>query len=150
MSVLSSRGPKFWYDVSTTHTIGSIRNKEDVNEKYKNWIEAKKASVVLLDDLACCESWSNRVDLDLHVITRLCRRNEDNETFNSCDPVTATAGLFDVKLILLTFLNWLGYGSFKAHAFHLSMCCSASCSGDNLDVDTDDYGRTYVSARISN
>jgi hypothetical protein len=43
VSVLSSRSPEFWYDVSTKHTIGSIRNKGDVNVNYKKGIEAKKS-----------------------------------------------------------------------------------------------------------
>ena len=106
--------------------------------------------VFLLDDFASCESWSYRVDFDFHVVARFSRWNEDYEAFDSCDSVTATAGLLDVKFILLTFLNWFVYGTVKAHAFHLVQFRSASYSGDNLDVDTYDYGRTFASARIPN
>jgi hypothetical protein len=33
--------------------------------------------------------------------------------------IRPTASFFDFKLILLTFLNWLVEGTFKAHALHL-------------------------------
>jgi hypothetical protein len=74
---------------------------------------------VLLDDFAYGESWTDGVDFDLHVVARFGCGDEDYEAFDSCDSVTATASLFDVKLILLAFLNWLVDGTFKAHAFHL-------------------------------
>jgi len=73
----------------------------------------------LLDDFACGESWTNRVNLDLHFIARFGLRNKDYEALDPSYSVTATASLFDFKLILLTFLNWLVEGTFKAHAFHL-------------------------------
>ena len=73
----------------------------------------------LLDDFAGCESWSDGIDFDLHVVARFGLWDEDYETFDPCDSVTATAGLFDVKLVFLAFLNWLVEGTFKAHAFHL-------------------------------
>jgi hypothetical protein len=44
---------------------------------------------------------------------------ENYEAFDSGDSVAATADFFNVKLVLLTFLNWLVEGTFRAHAFHL-------------------------------
>ncbi len=73
----------------------------------------------LLDDFACCESWSDRIYFDLHVVTRFGLWDEYYEAFDSSYSVTATAGLFNVKLVLFTLLNWLVEGTFKAHAFHL-------------------------------
>jgi hypothetical protein len=72
-----------------------------------------------LGDFAGRESWTNRVDLDLHVVARFGLRNEDYETFDPCYSVTSTAGLLDVKFVLFAFLNWLVEGTFKAHVFHL-------------------------------
>jgi hypothetical protein len=73
----------------------------------------------LLDDFACGESWTNRVNLDLHMVARLGLWDEDYETLDPSYSVAATAGLLDVKFVFLTFLNWLVEGTFKAHAFHL-------------------------------
>ena len=73
----------------------------------------------LLDDFARGESWSDRIDFDLHVVTRFGLWDEYYEAFDSSDSVTATAGLFNVKLVLFALLNWLVEGTFKAHAFHL-------------------------------
>ncbi len=72
-----------------------------------------------MDDFACGESWSDRIDFDLHVVTRFGLWDEYYEAFDSSDSVTATAGLFNVKLVLFALLNWLVEGTFKAHAFHL-------------------------------
>jgi hypothetical protein len=79
---------------------------------------------VLLDDFAYRESWTNGVDLNLHVVARFGLGNEDHEAFDPCDSVTATARLFDVKLVFFTFLNWLIEGTFKTHSFHLDICFS--------------------------
>jgi hypothetical protein len=73
----------------------------------------------LLDDFASCESWSNRIDFDLHVVTRFGLWDENYEAFDPSDSVTATAGLFDVKLVFLALLNWFVDGTFKAHLVHL-------------------------------
>ena len=73
----------------------------------------------LLDDFASCESWSDRIDFDLHMVTRFGLWDENYETLYSCDSVTATAGLLDVKFVLFALLNWLVEGTFKAHVFHL-------------------------------
>jgi hypothetical protein len=73
----------------------------------------------LLDDFASCESWSDGIDFDLHVVTRFGLWDENYETFDPCDAVTATANLFDVKLVLLALLNRLVEGTLKAHVFHL-------------------------------
>ncbi len=76
--------------------------------------------MVLLDDFAYRESWTNRIDFDLHVIARFGLWNEDYETFDPGYSVTATASLLDVKFVLFAFLNWLVEGTSRAHAFHLS------------------------------
>jgi hypothetical protein len=73
----------------------------------------------LLDDFACGKSWTNRVNLDLHMVARLGLWNEDYETLDPSYSVTARASLLDVKLVFFAFLNWLIEGTFKAHAFHL-------------------------------
>jgi hypothetical protein len=86
-------------------------------EKVEN--RRKKPPMPLLDYVAGCESWTNRVDLDLHVVARFRLWNEDYEALDSSDSVTATAGLFNVKFVFFTFLNWLVEGTFKAHSFHL-------------------------------
>ena len=104
----------------------------------------------LLDDFAGCESWTNGIDFDFHLIARFGLWNEDYETLDSCDPVTASAGLFDFKLVFFAFLNWLVEGTFEAHAFHLILSRSASSSGENLDVNSDGYGRTFASALTPN
>ena len=78
----------------------------------------------LLDDFACCETWTNCVDLYLHLVARLGLRDENYEAFDPCDSVTATAGLFDLNLVFLTLLNWLVEGTFKTHTFHLGVCFS--------------------------
>ncbi len=72
-----------------------------------------------MDDFASGESWSDGIDFDLHMVTRFGLWDENYETFDPCDSVTATASLFDVKLVLLALLNWLVEGTFRAHAFHL-------------------------------
>jgi hypothetical protein len=105
---------------------------------------------VLLDDFAYGESWTNGVDLNLHVVARFSLGNEDHEALDPSDSVTATARFFDVKLVFFTFLNWLVEGTFKAHAFHLICFRLASSSGENKDADADGYGRTFASARTSN
>jgi len=105
---------------------------------------------LLLDNFAYGESWTNGVDLDLHVVARFSLRNEDYEAFDPCDSVTATAGLFDVKFVFLSFLNWLVDGTLKAHTFHLIHFRSASSSGENMDANADGYGRTFASARTPN
>jgi hypothetical protein len=105
---------------------------------------------VLLDDFAYGESWTNGVDLDLHVVARFSLGNEDYETLDPSDSVTTTARFFDVKLVFFTFLNWLVEGTFKAHAFHLIRFRLASSSGENKDANADGYGRTFASARTSN
>jgi len=105
---------------------------------------------VLLDDFAYRESWTNGVDLDLHVVARFSLGDEDHEALDPSDSVTATARLFDVKLVFFTFLNWLVEGTFKAHAFHLIRFRLASSSGENKDANADGYGRTFASARTSN
>jgi hypothetical protein len=105
---------------------------------------------LLLDNFAGCESWTNGVDLDLHVVARFSLRNEDYEAFDPCDSVTATAGLFDVEFVLLPFLNWLVEGTLKAHTFHLIQFRSASSSGEKSDVNANGYGRTFASARTPN
>jgi hypothetical protein len=105
---------------------------------------------VLLDDFAYGESWTNGVDLDLHVVARFGLGNEDYETLDPSDSVTTTARFFDVKLVFFTFLNWLVEGTFKAHAFHLIRFRLASSSGENKDANADGYGRTFASARTSN
>jgi hypothetical protein len=74
---------------------------------------------ILLYDFTGCESWTNGVDLYLHFIARFGLWDEDYEAFDSCDSVTATAGLFDLNLVFLAFLNRLVEGTFIAHAFHL-------------------------------
>jgi len=74
---------------------------------------------VLLDDFACGESWTNRINLDLHFIARFGLWNKDYEALDPSYSVSSTASLFDLKLVLLTFLNRLVEGTFKAHAFHL-------------------------------
>ena len=73
----------------------------------------------LLGDFAYCESGSNGVNFNLHVVARFGLWDEDYEAFDSCYSVTATASLFDVKLVLFAFLNWLVEGMFHAHSFHL-------------------------------
>jgi len=88
-----------------------------------------------LDDFARGESWTNRVDLNLHVVARFRLWDEDDEAFYPSDSITATAGLFDIKLVFFTFLNWLTEGTFKAHAFHLIRFSSASSSGENKDAN---------------
>jgi hypothetical protein len=105
---------------------------------------------VLLDDFAYGESWTNGVDLDLHVVARFGLGDEDYETLDPSDSVTTTARFFDVKLVFFTFLNWLVEGTFKAHAFHLIRFRLASSSGENKDANADGYGRTFASARTSN
>jgi hypothetical protein len=105
---------------------------------------------VLLDDFAYGESWTNGVDLDLHVVARFSLGDEDYETLDPSDSVTTTARFFDVKLVFFTFLNWLVEGTFKAHAFHLIRFRLASSSGENKDANADGYGRTFASARTSN
>jgi hypothetical protein len=79
----------------------------------------RKSSRVLLDHLACGESWANRVNLDLHFVARFGFWYKDYEAFDPSYSVSSTASLLDLKLILLTFLNRLVEGTFKAHAFHL-------------------------------
>ena len=103
-----------------------------------------------MDDFAYGESWTNGVDLNLHVVARFGLGDEDYEAFDPSDSVTATARLFDVKFVFFTFLNWLVDGTFKAHAFHLIRFRSASSSGENKDANADGYGRTFASARIPN
>ncbi len=76
----------------------------------------------LLDDFACCESWTNGVDLYLHLIARFGLWDKDYEAFDPCDSVTATAGLFDLDFILFPLLNWLVERAF--HTFHLGVCFS--------------------------
>jgi len=77
------------------------------------------SSRVLLDDFTGCESWTNGVDLYLHLIARFRVWDKDYEAFNPCDSVTATASLFDFNLVFFPFLYWLVEGTFGAHAFHL-------------------------------
>jgi hypothetical protein len=104
----------------------------------------------LLDDFAYGESWTDGVDLNLHVVARFGLGDKDHEALDPSDSVTTTARLFDVKLVLLAFLNWLVEGTFKAHAFHLIHFRLASSSGENKDANADGYGRTFASARTSN
>ena len=73
----------------------------------------------LLDDFAGCESWTNGVDLYLHLIARFRLGNEDYEAFNPCHSVTTAAGFLDFNFVLLPFFDWLVEGTFIAHAFHL-------------------------------
>jgi hypothetical protein len=82
-------------------------------------VGVRKLPGCLLDYFTCGESWSDRIDFDLHVVTRFGLWDEYYEAFDSSDSVTATAGLFDVKLVLLAFLNWLVEGTFETHVFHL-------------------------------
>jgi len=103
-----------------------------------------------LDNFSGCESGSNGVDFDLHFIARFGLWDEDYEALDSCDSVSATAGLFDFEFVFFAFLNWLVEGTFIAHAFHLVQFRSASSSGENLDVNADGYGRTFASALIPN
>ena len=77
------------------------------------------SSKLLLDDFTGCETWTNGVDLYLHLIARLSLWHEDYETFDPRDSVTATAGLFDLNFVFLAFFYWLVEGTFKAHSFHL-------------------------------
>lgn len=76
-------------------------------------------SSVLLDEFAGCESWTNCVDLDLHLIARFGLGDEDYEAFDPCDSVATATGLFDFNFVFLPFLDWLMEGAFIAHAFHL-------------------------------
>ena len=85
----------------------------------KNGKAGGNPTSLLLDDLAGCESGTNRVDSDLHVVARFGLRNEDYEALDPGYSVTSTAGLLDVKFVFLTFLNWLVVGTLKAHVFHL-------------------------------
>jgi hypothetical protein len=85
----------------------------------KNRVWEKKLPRFLWDYFASCESWSDGIDFDLHVVTRFGLWDEYYEAFDSCDPVTATAGLFDVKLVFLALLNWFVDGTLKAHVIHL-------------------------------
>ena len=77
------------------------------------------APMFLLDYFASCESWSNGVNFDLHVVTRFGLWDENYETLDPRNSVTATASLFDIEFVLLALLNWFIEGTFKAHAFHL-------------------------------
>ena len=94
----------------------------------------------LLDDFACCESWTNGVDLYLHLVARFRLRDEDYEAFDPCDSVAATAGLFDLNFVFLPLLHWLVEGTFITHTFHLGVF-SASSSGET-HVGTHHYDRT--------
>jgi hypothetical protein len=89
------------------------------SENKKKWKVGVKSPLALLDYFAYCESWSYGVYFDLHVVARFGLWNKDYEAFDPCDSVTATAGLFDVKLVFLAFLNWFVDGTFKAHSIHL-------------------------------
>ena len=82
-------------------------------------VRSSEALSPLLDYFAGRESGAYRVDFYLHFVARLSLGDEDYEAFDPCDSVTATAGLFDVKLVLLALLNWFVEGLFITHAFHL-------------------------------
>ncbi len=82
------------------------------------------AAKILLDDFACCETWTNGVDLYLYLVARFGLWDKDYKAFDPCDSVTATASLFDLNFVLLAFLYWLVEGAFKAHAFHLDFSFS--------------------------
>lgn len=73
----------------------------------------------LLDDFAGGESWTNRVDSDLHMLAGSSLRNEDYETLDSGYAVATTANLLNVKFVFLPFLNRLAEGTLIAHLFHL-------------------------------
>ena len=110
---------------------------------------SNKAPGFLLDDFASCESWSDGINFDLHVVARFGLWDENYEPLNPSDSVTATASLFDVELVLLTLLNWFVEGTFKAHAFHL-VCLVQLVLREKTKTPTDCYRTTFASARIPN
>ena len=102
--------------------IRSILRSQAPIIEFRKYGMGEKTPRSLLDDFASCESWSDRIDFDLHTVSRFGLWDENYETLDPCDSVTATASLLDVKLVLLAFLNWLLEGTLIAHAFHLVQC----------------------------
>jgi hypothetical protein len=79
---------------------------------------------ILLDDFACCETWTNGVDLYLHFVARFGLWDENYEAFDPSDSVTATACLFDLNFVFLPLFHWLVEGTFITHTSHLGICFS--------------------------
>ena len=113
------------YLLVRTHTFVTNETDDDCWGEELSKKGRKLAGVFpfsLLDDFACCESLTDRVDLSFHVIARFGLRNKDYEAFYSGYSVSTTADFFYVKVVLLAFLNWLLVGTFIADAFHLVQC----------------------------
>src|SRR5947209_1251934 len=70
--------------------------------------EEKNPSLGLLDDFAGCEAVRNPSNLDLNMVPGLRVRHKDNETLHASYTFPASADLFDVNVVFLAFLDWLG------------------------------------------